>query len=155
MTRQQKYPDTKSFHYYNANPKNKITGDCLYRAIATATGLEWNEVVRELAEVAIKTGYSPGSKECMNKFLEANGWKKHKQPKNGDNTKLTGIEFCEYCKNWSDPYLEENISGPVIATIGSHHITTFVQIGNGNYKCYDIWNCTSGKVGNYWYKTEE
>lgn len=30
--------NTESFHYYNANPKNKNVGDCVVRAIAFATG---------------------------------------------------------------------------------------------------------------------
>lgn len=29
MTRQEKYPNTDTFTYYNANPKNRITGDCM------------------------------------------------------------------------------------------------------------------------------
>ena len=29
MNRQQKYPNTESFYYFNANPKNKLTTDCV------------------------------------------------------------------------------------------------------------------------------
>ena len=37
MRRQDKYPDTEVFHYFNANPKNRITTDCVVRAICLAT----------------------------------------------------------------------------------------------------------------------
>lgn len=53
MTRQEKYPDTDVFHYYNANPKNRITGDCLYRAIATACEKPYNEVVQDFATMQL------------------------------------------------------------------------------------------------------
>ena len=40
MTRQQKYPETGTFHYHNQNPKNRLTGDCIIRAISRAMELE-------------------------------------------------------------------------------------------------------------------
>lgn len=36
MKRQEKYPETRTFHFHNANPKNRITGDCVTRALCTA-----------------------------------------------------------------------------------------------------------------------
>ena len=36
MKRQDKYQDTDYFKFYNANPKNRLAGDCVIRAIATA-----------------------------------------------------------------------------------------------------------------------
>ena len=57
MNRKERYPDTDTFSYFNANPKNKITGDCVARAICTALELPYNQVVMELAEQQCKTGY--------------------------------------------------------------------------------------------------
>lgn len=57
-TRQQKYPDTDTFHYYNANPKNRITGGCAFRAISTALNQDYNQTVMEMAELMCKTGYA-------------------------------------------------------------------------------------------------
>ena len=54
MTRQQKYPDTNTFHFYNANPKNKYTGDCVIRAISTALEQSWEQTIKELTELGIK-----------------------------------------------------------------------------------------------------
>lgn len=158
MKRQQKYFNTSTFYYHNEKPKNRITGDCVYRAVATATGKPWEEVVRGLAETAIKTGYSPASSECMDKYLASLGWKKHKQPRKDDNTKYRGYEFCKYLEQWSDPYIEGHIEGSVIANIGGHHVVAFVEEDHGwtrQYRCWDIWNSTGKCIGNYWYKTED
>ena len=40
MRRQDKYPETKWFIYDNVNPKNKITSDCVIRAITKAFEIE-------------------------------------------------------------------------------------------------------------------
>ena len=63
MTRQEKYPDTATFHFHNENPKNRITGDCTFRAIATATGKSWEEVVTEMAQLSCETGYAINDKK--------------------------------------------------------------------------------------------
>lgn len=134
MKRTDKYPETPTFHYHNENPKNRITGDCVYRAISSATGIQWRQVVIELAELACDTGYSPTSKKCYGKYLEKKGWTKHPQPRKFDNTKYTGREFCE-------EFLPERC----IAHIGGNHIVAIID-----GKVNDIWNSTGGCIGNYW-----
>lgn len=134
-TRQQKYPDTKTFTYYNANPKGRITGDCTFRAICTALGQTWEQTVMEMAELSCKTGYAINDNKGIAKYLELKGWKKMKQPRKRDNTKYTGKEFCKTFK------------GTCVANIGGHHI---VCIKNG--KVHDIWDSTDGCIGNYWIK---
>ncbi len=44
MTRKEKFPDTKTFHYFNANPHNRITDDCVTRAIYTALEISYTKV---------------------------------------------------------------------------------------------------------------
>lgn len=134
-TRTQKYPETKTFTYYNANPKNRITGDCTFRAVCTALGQTWEQTVMEMAELSCKTGYAINDKKGIEKYMELKGWTKMKQPKKRDNTKYTGKEFCKTFK------------GTCVANIGGHHI---VCIKNG--KVYDIWDSTDGCIGNYWVK---
>ena len=137
MKRQDKYPETKTFHYYNANPKNKITADCVIRALCTAMQEPYDKVYTELFEFSRKCGYMLNEKQCYDKYLQSKGWVKHKQPKKADNTKYTGKEFCMKAR----PY--ENY----IAKIGSHHIVAIV-----NGKVNDIWDSTDGCIGNYWTK---
>lgn len=135
MTREKKYPETSSFHYYNANPKNKLGGDCVVRAIATALNQSWEKTVRELTEVGIEYGYVLNDKNTYEKYLKTKGWVKCKQPRKSDNTKFTGKEFCK------------GLKGTVIAHIGGHHIVAIVD-----GKINDIWDSSDGCIGNYWIK---
>ena len=142
MTRQQKYPDTSTFHNYNANPKNKIGGDCVIRAISTALGQSWEQTVRELTEVGIKYGYVLNDKHTYSKYLEAKGWRKMPQPKKDNGTKYTGEEFCREVKEYTFNYPDR-----IIAHIGGHHIVAIIH-----GKVWDTWNSTDGCIGNYWVK---
>lgn len=142
MTRQQKYQDTSTFHFYNAHPKNKITGDCVIRAICTAMGRPYNEVYEELFRYSLKCGYMLNDKKCYERYLEEQGWRKHKQPRKDDNTKYTGEEFCREVKEYTFNYPDH-----IIAHIGGHHLVAIIY-----GKVYDIWNSTDGCIGNYWTK---
>lgn len=135
MKRTEKYPETSTFHYYNANPKGRITGDCYVRAISTATEIPYNTVVMEMAELQCKTGYD--ASELIDRYLKSKGWIKHAQPRKADNTKYTGKEFCERARDYEN----------YIANIGGHHIVAIV-----NGKINDIWDSTNGCIGNYWTK---
>ena len=137
MTRQEKYPETSTFHYYNANPKNRITTDCVVRAITTALQQDYNKIVMELAEMQCKTGYDDGDVKLYDKYLQSKGWTKHKQPRKPDGTKYTGKEFCKRARRYER----------YIANIGGHHVVAIV-----NGKVNDIWDSTEGCIGNYWTK---
>ena len=138
MTRQEKYPETRTFHYYNANPKNRITTDCVIRAISTATDIPYNRVVMEMAELQCKTGYDDGDAKLYEVYLKQCGFVKHKQPRKADNTKYTGKEFCLRLAKRGVRY---------IANIGGHHVVAIV-----GGKVNDIWDSTDGCIGNYWSK---
>ena len=137
MTRQQKYPDTATFHYHNANPKNRITTDCNIRAICTALEIPYEQVVMEMAEFHCKTGYDVADPTGIDRYLQSKGWVKHKQPRKPDNTKYTGKEFCKKARVYEN----------YIANIGGHHIVAIV-----GGKVHDIWDSTYKCIGNYWTK---
>lgn len=137
-TRQEKYPETKTFHYYNANPKNRITGDCRIRAISVACEVPYNQVVMDLARIQCETGYDQTANQGISILLKEYGWTKCKQPRKADNTKYTGAEFCRLLANNNKRY---------VANIGGHHIVAIV-----NKKVWDIWDSTDGCIGNYWTK---
>ena len=150
MKRQDKYPDTDTFHYHNANPKNRMTGDCAYRAISVAVGQDYNETVMEMAKMHCETGYEAISKKGVENYLKKLGWVKHPQPKHDDGTKYTGAEFCRelaeeiYCgkfKSGSDP------NRSIIANIGGHHIVAIID-----GMIWDTWDSSGKCVGNYWTK---
>ena len=137
MKRQDKYPETTTFHYHNANPKNKFTGDCVIRALCTAMEKPYEEVYKELVEYSLESGYVFNDPKNYGKYLEAKGWIKHKQPRKSDNTKYTGKEFCDRAR------IYENY----IAHIGGKHIVAIVR-----GKVWDVWDSTGGSIGNYWTK---
>ena len=155
MKRQEKYQDTKTFHYHNANPKNRITGDCTFRAVSTALEQPWEQTVMEMAELSCKTGYAINDKKGIERYLKSKGWVMQKQPKKPNGTKYTGKEFCELIQHWvwddevlgcewkDGVIIEHNI----IANVGGHHIVAIID-----GVIYDTWNSGGGCVGNYWTK---
>ena len=140
MKREQKYPDTKTFKYFNANPKGRITGDCVFRAFSTAMNQDYNETVMEMAELMCQTGYALNDKKGEEAYLKKKGWKKHKQPRKADNTKYTGEEFCQLLQ-------EKNDHRKIVCHVGGHHMVAIID-----GKINDIWDSTYGCVGNYWTK---
>lgn len=152
--RQEKYQETDTFLWENQNPKGKIAGDCVIRAIASATGMTWDQVFDGLVEVARKHKMMPNDKKTYAKFLEGLGWVKHKQPRKDDNRKYTGEEWCTYV-SLND---KEGKTGPMIAHIGGHHLVCIKPTDHGDginrrFKVHDHWNSTKGCIGNYWSKT--
>lgn len=137
-TLRKKYHDHDFFHWYNANPKGVVTGDCVIRALSMATDIAYNDVLKALYDIQLETGYSLASKESYDLFLSRNGWHKQKQPKNADNTKLTCVEFCLKIAEDGKSY---------VANVGSHHVVAIVD-----RQVWDIWDSSDERVGNYWMK---
>ena len=146
MKRQDKYPDTSTFHNYNANPKNKVTSDCVIRALSTAMERPYNEVYEELFKFSLKCGLMLNDPKCYDKYLKEQGWIKHLQPRKADNTKYTGKEFC---KELNCDIMA--VGRKVIAHIGGHHIVCIKEDDlHGLHKVHDTWDSTGGAIGNYW-----
>lgn len=145
MTRQQKYPDTPYFHYHNQNPRNRITTDCVIRAISTATEIPYNQVVMEMAELQCKTGYDDGDPKLYDLYLKEQGFKKQKQPRKADNTKYTGAEFCKELQSDYGYVIGKDIR--IVAHIGGGHVVAIID-----GKVWDTWDSTDGCIGNYWVK---
>lgn len=146
MKRTEKYPETTTFHYYNANPKNRITGDCTFRAICTALGQTWEETVVEMAMLSCETGYAVNDTKGVEKYMEKKGWIKHKQPRKPDGKKYTGAEFCKMLQQDA-----KAVGKSFIVNIGGHHIVCIKETF-GLHKVHDIWDSTGGCIGNYWTK---
>ena len=132
-------PDTHTFHYYNANPRNKLCGDCVIRAISTALEQDYVTTYKELFELSLKTGYIVNDKKNYSKYLKLKGWIKMEQPKKYNGTKYTGKDFCEDLALRNQRY---------VAHIGGHHIVAIVDA-----KVNDTWDSTNGCIGNYWVHT--
>lgn len=151
MKRQDKYPDTETFHFYNANSHNHYTTDCVLRAVCTALNQTWEQTLTEMYKIGLKYGYDPTADVVIAKYMESKGWLKCKQPRKDDNTKYTGKEFCKYIQKYS--YWIRELGFPrcdttrFLANIGGHHIVAIID-----GKVNDIWDSTDGCIGNVWVK---
>lgn len=143
--------ETSAFRFYNANPKDRRTGDCVIRAIAGATGKSWDEVLTDLTKLAIKYKVMPNDKACYGRYLESLGWTKRTQPRKGDNTKYTGSEWCEKLTSYHKKGYD-NVPKNIIAHIGCHHIVCIKMTEQGEFKVHDIWNSSRDCIGVYWTK---
>lgn len=145
VSRSEKYPDTSTFHYFNVNPKNRITGDCSFRAIATGLNQDYNQTVMEMAEMMCKTGYALNDTKGEECYLKSKGWIKMSQPRKADNTKYTGEEFCRWLNE------NDNRNKRIICHIGGHHTICIVK--EDLFRIWDTWNSSDGCIGNYWVKS--
>lgn len=136
MKRQERFKNTEYFNYYNANPKNRITSDCVIRALAVFLAKDYYTVYKELYDTSIKTGYMVNDKKNYEKYLKDQGIEKRKQPRQADNTKYTGKEFIRDLTKANQRYF---------ISIGGHHVTAIK-----NRQINDIWDCSNKSVGNYW-----
>jgi hypothetical protein len=144
--------NTKYFTYYNANPKGKVTGDCVIRALSNAMNKTWDEVLTDLYKYALKYKQMLNDDILYKKYLKDNGWVMLKQPRKWDNTKYTGIEFCKElqegcCFNYNDKDIMVDGFSNIIAHIGGHHI-----IAIKDCKIIDTWDSGNGCIGNIWVK---
>lgn len=137
MTRQEKYPDHEHFTFYNANPHNRITTDCVIRALSKVLEIPYNQVVMDMAELQCKTGFDPSTPNTYTKYLQQHGWMKYPQLKHDDGTKYSTKEF-----------VDTHPKGTYLLNLANH--LTVLKDG----KIYDIWDCYKygKKVGNYYIK---
>ena len=122
-----------AYRYYNCNPHQKLTDDCVIRAICSSTGESWEDTMMILAKWSIKTGYMFNTPECYGSYLESIGYVKQKQPSQKDGKK---VRFKDFCKNFD---------GHAICHCGKGHMTYVAD----NH-VWDIWNTENEVVGVYW-----
>lgn len=129
---------SKYWRFYNANPKFKFTDDCVIRALAFAMKLPWEKVLRDLTEYSVKYGEIMFVANIYGRYLEDNGWTKHKQPVHEDGTKVRISEFLD------------NFKGVAVANAGKEHATCLFD----GY-VWDLGDCSDRVMGNYWTKDDE
>lgn len=123
-----------NFVFYNANPKGSLTSnDCVIRAIAKATKMNWDDIYAGLYRVGMEEKDLPNSRKVYSKFLCLMGYSMQKQPHKADNSKYTASEFAD----------KFNKGTYIISLAG--HLSVVVD-----GKIYDTWNCGNKCVGNYW-----
>ena len=114
--------------YRNLNPLARRTGDCVIRAIAYATGEEWDKIFWGLAHEAFDRAEMPSWNSAWWSYLEKRGFKRHIIP-----------DRCPDCYTVSD-FCQDHPSGRYILYIphsvdGVGHV---VAVSDGNY--VDSWD---------------
>lgn len=136
--------DTKYYHFHDANPKEKKTGDCVLRALSVVFDKPWDDVLDELVAYAHKYKQMPDDNILYTKYVKDNGYVQVKQPKHSDGRKLSGSELCSAL---GGIFAEH----PVLIKIGTHHLSAIASVkderGLYHYKVVDTWNCSEKKVG--------
>lgn len=120
----------------NENPKGWKTGDCVVRALTTATEMDWLDVYDELCQIGRKKCRMPNDKITYEKFLTDHGFTNCKMPRHSDNSRYTVNEL-----------IDEIGEGNILVMNVAHHTTVSV-----NDKLVDLWNCGGKSVGNYFIK---
>ena len=127
-----------NFSLVNVNPKRKKTVDCVVRAISNASGVNYNQVAKELLELWLETGYEMTDKRVTDKWLTKNGFTKMAQPKRANGKKYLVGE------------IEDLVSSEYNVVISlANHYTCY--IGEDD-EIQDLWDCRYKTIGNYWVK---
>lgn len=106
----------------NVNPRNKRVGDCVVRAISTATGMTWREVYADLARVGYGEADMMSSNDVWGLYLYLLGFDPFILPEACPQC-VTVKEFCRFLPN-----------GRYIIGTGSHAVAVI----DGDY--YDTFD---------------
>lgn len=122
-----------SYIYYNPNPKNKITTDCVIRMLTKIYDLPWEDAYIKLSDVVLSEYEMPSSNFIWEKFLLSNGFIKRLLP-----------SICPDCTTVSHFTNMYNLGTYVVCT-GSH----VVAVIDGDY--YDAWD-SGNEVVTYYFE---
>lgn len=127
------------FNNQNVNPKNRKTGDCATRALASLLGIAWDDALKLQCQEALKSKYDPTSHQVIGKIVEQWGWVKMKQPRKANGRKYTVKEMdaVEDAKH-RDRRILCNVANHYVVIEGDRYI--------------DTWDSGGKTVGNYYVK---
>lgn len=94
--------------YYNPNPYGKRVGDCVVRALSTATNKSWGETYLELCLLGYIMGDWGSSNAVWNAFLKAKGFRRE----------IVSNDFPE-CYTIND-FCREHTQGTYVIGTGTH-----------------------------------
>lgn len=127
---------TAFYEYVNVNPKGRLSGDCVIRAVALMTEQSWERTVRDLTELGISKGYLCNDPDLFKFYLPSKGFEKLGEPRDENNKKMSVRE-----------YIRRHPEREFVACVGSHHVSC-VKDG----KVRDIWDCSGETLHTIWLK---
>ena len=121
---------------YNPNPKKRLVGDCVIRALAKLLSKSWDEVYIDLAVYGYKAADMPSANHVWGKYLEDNGYRKTLLP-----------DTCPDCYT-IEQFCRDHNPGYYLVATGSH----VVAVIDGFY--FDAWD-SGQEIPAYFYERKE
>lgn len=123
-----------NFIYYNPNPLDKRTGDCVIRALTKLLNADWDTVFVDLFTTAFAMKDMMDHNIVWNEYLESLGYQRHIVP-----------VTCPLCYSIAD-FCDDHPSGKYVVATDSH----VVAVVDGDY--YDSWDSGDKAPIYYWTK---
>jgi len=145
------------YRFYNANPKNRRTQDCVIRALSLFLDKPYEIVLEDLINIYNNTGFHIADPVCFMYYLRTNHTNIQKY--NVDyNKRLQLIDLCDYLTTQnnrescqSDTQNHNEFTGitsknceKILVLLENTHLT-FVE----NSVIIDTWNCSCLRIVSY------
>jgi len=121
---------------YNPNPSNKRVGDCAVRAVAKATGKDWNKTYLDLVTQGYMMKDMPSSNAVWGEYLHSESFDRYIIPNE-----------CPQCYTLND-FCREYPKGTYVVALPNHAVAVI----DGNF--YDEWD-SSNEIPLYFWKRKE
>lgn len=121
-----------SYIYFNPNPKERMTDDCVIRAICKLTNTDWYYTYTQLSIEGFIIGDWGKCNKVWESYLNKLNYKRHTIP----NT-------CPNCYTVED-FCNDHQQGRYLLASGDHVVTAI----SGNY--YDTWDSGDEVIIYYW-----
>lgn len=122
---------------YNPNPQQRETGDCVIRAIAKATGDEWEKVYMALTLKGLQLSAWGDTNIVWEAYLKDKGFLRQVIP-----------NYCPDCYSIEE-FAKDHPTGTFIVATGTH----VVCVKDGDI--YDSWNSSQLVPSYYFYREED
>ena len=123
--------------YANPNPRRRITGDCVVRAVSLATGQSWEDTFTMVALTALAMHDMPNSNKVWQMYLKSLGLRRREVP-----------DTCPDCYTVGD-FADDHPKGTFVVGTGTHAVCVI------DGKCYDTWDSRPESIEFYYYKEGE
>lgn len=146
----------KYFQFYNANPKEQITEDCVIRALTKFLNEQYDTVLNDLIEIYRHTGFHIADPVCFMTYLSNYSNIQKYDVSFVGNVKL--IDLCKFIETQNNnekildttqnhnefKHITHKNSDRVLVLLENTHLT-FVE----NSVIIDIWDCSDLNIVSY------
>ena len=124
-----------AFIYRNPNPRNKLVGDCVIRAISIVSNYDWDDIFLDLMITCYNLKDIPSSNQAWSHYLHERGY-----------VREIIRDTCPDCYTIAN-FADDHPHGKYIVHTGTH----VVAVIDGEY--YDTWD-SGNEIPVYYWKKE-